>query len=277
MVAPCQARVPPPSALTDGGNRASISVLLTRFLTILLLAGAAAGQTPRHYICHRTNQPPILDGSLTGKAWARAPWTENFVDIQGDARPRPRFRTRAKLLWDDRSLYIGAELREPDVWATLTQHDSVIFHDNDFEVFLDPHGHGVEYFEFEINALNTSWDLFLPKPYRAGGHPDNSWEIPGLRSAVKINGTLNRPGDRDRGWTVTLAIPWDEITSRSAVQHPQQGHTWRINFSRVEWRSRPADRPRGEKEDNWVWSPQGEINMHAPEHWGYVQFAGPGR
>jgi len=26
------------------------------------------------------------------------------------------------------------------------------------------------------------------------------------------------------------------------------------------------------KEYNWVWSNQNEINMHAPEKWGYVQF-----
>ena len=26
-------------------------------------------------------------------------------------------------------------------------------------------------------------------------------------------------------------------------------------------------------EDNWVWSPQGVVNMHYPEMWGYVQFS----
>jgi hypothetical protein len=244
---------------------------------LLILCHCAAAQPPLRYVCQRTNQPPSLDGSLDGPAWARARWTDDFVDIQGRSLPKPRFRTRAKLLWDDRYLYIGAELREPDVWATLTQHDSVIFHDNDFEVFLDPHGNGVEYFEFEINALNTSWDLFLPKPYRAGGHADNSWDIPSLRSAVKINGTLNHPGDRDRGWSVTLAFPWDAFASRSDVHRPAPGDVWRINFSRVEWRSRPSDRPKSQKEDNWVWSPQGAINMHMPEHWGYVQFAAPAR
>ena len=27
------------------------------------------------------------------------------------------------------------------------------------------------------------------------------------------------------------------------------------------------------REDNWVWSPQGMIDMHRPEKWGYVQFS----
>ena len=60
-------------------------------------------------------------------------------------------------------------MEEPHVWGTLTKHDSVIFHDNDFEVFIDPNGDTLEYYEFEINALNTGWDLFLDKPYRQGG------------------------------------------------------------------------------------------------------------
>ena len=56
--------------------------------------------------------------------WKKAPWTTDFVDIEGDAKPTPRFHTRAKMLWDDNYLYIGAELEEPDVKATLTKHDS---------------------------------------------------------------------------------------------------------------------------------------------------------
>jgi hypothetical protein len=30
----------------------------------------------------------------------------------------------------------------------------------------------------------------------------------------------------------------------------------------------------GAKEDNWVWSPQGEVDMHIPSKWGYVLFSG---
>ena len=96
------------------------------------------------------------------------------------------------MLWDADYFYVGAELREPHVWGTLTAHDSVIFHDPDFEVFIDPNGDNHEYYEFEINALGTSWDLFLPKPYKDDGKPMNAWEIPGLKSAVFVDGTAER-------------------------------------------------------------------------------------
>jgi hypothetical protein len=233
---------------------------------------------PRSYVCYRAPAPLTIDGRLDEAAWAAVPWTEPFVDIEGNAKPAPRLRTRAKMLWDDQYFYVGAQLEEPHVWATLTRHDSVIFHDNDFEVFIDPNGDNHEYYEFEINALNTGWDLFLPQPYKDEGKAIHSWEIPGLRTAVYVEGTLNDPRDVDRGWSVEIAFPW-KVLGEAAYQAapPRDGDQWRVNFSRVEWRHEIVDgkyrKIKGQAEDNWVWSPQYVINMHRPETWGYVQFA----
>lgn len=234
--------------------------------------------TPRGYVARHTLNPPVIDGKLDDAAWATAPWTENFVDIEGSARPAPRFRTRAKMLWDDDHLYIAAELEEPHLWGTIRQHDAVIFHDPDFEVFIDPDGDTHGYFEFEINALNTSWDLMLPKPYMDGGKARNDWEIPGLKTAVHLRGTLNQPDDTDTGWTVELAFPWRAFSdSARPGKRPTDGERWRINFSRVEWRitteSGTYHKVPKTPEDNWVWSPQGVIDMHRPEMWGTVLFS----
>jgi hypothetical protein len=162
---------------------------------------------PKTYLCSYVHARIRIDGKLNETAWRKAVTTDLFVDIEGDAKPRPRFATRAKMLWDNQYFYIAAELEEPHLWATLTQRDSVIFHDNDFEVFIDPNGDRNEYYEFEINALNTGWDLFLPKPYRDGGKAQNSWDIAGLLTAVHLNGTLNNPRDADQGWSVEIALP----------------------------------------------------------------------
>jgi len=233
---------------------------------------------PRGYVCHRATSPVTIDGRLTDPAWADAPWTEPFVDIEGDKQPKPRFRTRVKMLWDDAALYIAAELEEPHVWATLTEHDAVIFYDNDFEVFLDPDGDSHLYAELELNARNTTWDLLLTKPYKDKGHAINAWEIAGLKTAVHVDGTLNDPRDTDRGWTLEIRWPWAGLKELTGVPvPPRDADRWRINFSRVEWDVavvggkyvKVLDRP----EHNWVWSPQGVIDMHRPERWGYLQFS----
>ena len=202
---------------------------------------------PKHYLCYRAPGPLELDGRLDKPFWKDAPWTDDFVDIEGDRRPKPRFRTRAKMLWDDRFLYLGAELEEPHVWGTLTERDSVIFHDNDFEVFLDPDGDGALYAELEINALNTAWDLLLVRAYLAGGPAVNGWDIAGLRTAVHVDGSLNDPSDADRGWSVEIAIPWAALKDIAGCPcPPRDGDLWRINFSRSSfpirwsWRCRVA-------------------------------------
>ncbi len=240
-----------------------------------------AGIVPRHYVCGRAGEAVKIDGKLDDAVWAQAAWTEDFVDIEGAAKPKPRLRTRAKMLWDAEYFYVAAEIEEPHVWATLTKHDSVIFYDPDFEVFIDPNGDSHEYYEFEINALNTGWDLYLPKPYKDGGKAQDEWEIPGLRTAVHVNGTLNDPSDKDVGWTVEIAFPWKvlgEHAHRSAP--PKEGDQWRVGFSRVEWAMETKDGKTAKvpntPENNWIWSPQGVIDMHRPERWGFVQFTEKG-
>ena len=111
--------------------------------------------SPRHYVAYRAAAAITMDGRLDEPAWAAAPWTDPFVDIEGDRRPAPRFRTRAKMLWDERCFYVAAEMEEPDVWGTITERDAVIFHDNDFEIFIDPDGDTHDYYELEVNALGT--------------------------------------------------------------------------------------------------------------------------
>jgi hypothetical protein len=239
---------------------------------------------PKHTIVYRTPSRLTVDGKLDEPAWQAAAWSDTFVDIEGDVRPRPRFTTRMKMLWDDEFLYIAADMLEPDIWGTLTTRDAVIFQDNDFEVFIDPDGDTHEYYELEVNALKTAWDLLLPEPYRDGGSAIDGWDIAGLQVGVDIRGTLNKPGDKDDGWSVELALPWKILEEASAHKRaPRDGEQWRINFSRVEWHTDIVDgryvkRTNSETkkplpEDNWVWSPQGAVNMHMPERWGVMQFS----
>ncbi len=280
---------------------------------------AQAGSSVSEYLCRRLPARPAaalrIDGRLEEPLWQQAEWSAEFMDIEGVTKPRPKYSTRMKMLWDDECLYIAAELQEPHVWGNLTRRDSIIFHDNDFEVFLDPEGDGLAYGELELNALNTVWDLRLPRPYRDGGQADDGWTIPGLRTGVSIQGTLNDASDVDQGWTIEIAIPWAGLETlndrekplRRAIRDgsvwrgwetfsdtdmvaqfkdvawpavvpltPREGTQWRINFSRVEWPHEVVNgrtrRQEGSREDNWVWSPQGVVDMHRPETWGILRF-----
>lgn len=247
----------------------------------------------RRYVCPRTAERIDLGGSEPDPAWDNIPMSAAFVDITGDPELAPRFETRVQMAWDDDYFYFRASLEEPHVWGTITEKNAVMFEDNDFEIFIDPDGDGLNYYEFEINALSSIWELSLPKPYGDGGKPRLGCNIDGLVSVVRIDGTLNDSSDTDRGWSVEVAIPWSGLREYHAEGRspPQTGDVWRINFSRVQWqheivdgryvRIPPHGTPLAESlnpeeqqhpEDNWVWSPQGQVNMHLPLRWGEVEF-----
>jgi len=260
------------------------------FYLFILAPGWLLGQhhasfeyAPQTYTCWYTEQAPVIDGKLDEALWAEAPNSALFGDIEGTIRAAPYFDTRVKMRWDDDYFYIGAELEEPHIWATYDKRDMVIFHENDFEVFIDPDGDTHHYYELEINARNTIWDLMLTKPYRNGGHAIDAWDIKGILHAIHVDGTLNDPSDTDRGWTIELALPWSVL--EEAARHsgaPRNREVWWVNFSRVQWRTEAVngvyqkqqdpDTGKPFREHNWVWSPQGAIAMHQPETWGMVEF-----
>jgi hypothetical protein len=117
------------------------------------LAACACAQvepiaTPHSYVAYALlqNETINIDGRLDDAAWAEVGWSEKFVDISGPVLfPTPYFDTAVKIRWDSTYLYIGALLQETQVWANQTLENSVIFNDNDFEVFVDPDGSSAFY------------------------------------------------------------------------------------------------------------------------------------
>lgn len=300
--------------MNDVGSMCTLLALAP--LSVLAIQASAepppALPSPKGYSARHVAKAPSIDGTLDDECWANAPWSDAFVDIEGDAKPLPRYRTRMKMLWDDTTLYIAAEMEEPDVWATYRTHDQVVFHEPDFEVFIDPNGDGKAYYELEVNCLGTIFDLYLHRMYRDGGPALHGWNCKGLRTGIVVHGSANEPRDTDTGWTLEWAIPFASLVPQPCDQPvdaaekarggaaPKLGESWRINFSRVQWKhnfeelgadgkragpKRPAAggaKPEGEApkyvktpstpEDNWVWSPQGVIDMHLPSRWGVVTF-----
>jgi len=242
---------------------------------------------PRTYVCKRATLPPQIDGKLDKPFWDNAPWSDEFEDIRwNSAAPAPYHRTRMKMLWDDNALYIGAYLEEDKIWSYQTERDCVIFHDNDFEVFIDPDGDTHNYYEFEMNALNTIWDLLLTKPYRDFRmKPINGFDISGITTAVHVDGIINEPSKEalNKGWSVEIMMPFKTLNEcANEAGGPVAGKYWRIDFSRVEWQTEVRNGRYEKKinpetgnpypEDNWIWSPIGLIDMHKPEMWGFLYF-----
>ena len=183
----------------------------------LTLTAGAASAAPT-YLLQRTAGPIAVDGVLDEPTWAKAAPASPLRDLSGGPSD---YAADIRMAYDDACLYVAARLPAKRLRATLTERDSVIYRDDDFEVFIDPFARGRDYLELEINQLGTVWDLFLTAPYR---DPEclalHDWDIKGLKTAVTLQGTLNDDTD-DQGWCVEIAWPWASIVGHS--NHPRTG------------------------------------------------------
>jgi len=236
---------------------------------------------PQTYYVQHVIDSIHIDGRDDETSWSKIPWTNSFQDIEGTHKPTPPLDTRVKMLWDKENLYLFAKLEEPHINGYLKQKDTIIYHDNDFEVFLKPNLRSPEYIEIEINALNTIMDLIMTKPYRFGGKANLNWDTKDIQSAVYHAGSLNNPNDKDDFWTVEMKIPVKSLKHFGEGNEVTPNEVWKINFSRVQWHydqtkggysKRKDNNGQTLPEENWVWSPIGLINMHYPERWGHIKF-----
>jgi len=229
-------------------------------------------QRPPHFISQKVNSSEIIiDGIIDEAAWELVAWSDEFQDIQGPEFIRPKQPTKMKILWSDSLLFIAAYLEENHIWAHIEEDEKIMYYDNDFEVFIDVNRDHHHYFEFEFDALNKKWDLYLEQAYRDSVKPDMAWNCKGLKHETHIYGSINQPeGKADSAWTIEIAIPIHELTGKLKA-----GDVWNVNFSRVQWKTSIEDGKYIKKklpEDNWVWSPTWQINIHRPEYWGQCYF-----
>lgn len=233
---------------------------------------------PKSYTLFNAESSIKIDGHLNEKSWIDAPWTDYFIDIEGESKPSPAYKTRVKMIWDNQYLYIAAQMEEPHIWANPKPATDIIFKDNVFKIFIDPDNNMNDDFEIQINPLNIMLFLVMNKPYRDGGKPVSGWEPTGYQSAVNIKGTLNNSLDTDKEWIVEIALPLAAL----GLNPEKQTSAFRVNFLRTGFDfkvengvySKALDTNGKSFAPHYAsWSSQGIINMHYPERWAYGIFS----
>ncbi len=234
---------------------------------------------PRYYVIYRATDSITIDGNINEKAWQDAKWLDSFIDHQYPYAPLPWKTTRVKMIYDDNYVYVAAQLQEENVWGHLTKRDTIAYYDNDFEIFLDPTANGINYFEFEYNALNLLFDMWHELDNHRGAYADPIFDCKGERHAIGVDGTLNYQYDIDNGWNVEVKIPLNELKEwNPEMSVPiKRGDTWRINFSRVQYmhvytQLFPYLLPFSPCED-WVLGPTDTGDLHIPELWPIAVFS----
>jgi hypothetical protein len=246
------------------------------------------------YDCLRVTEPIVIDGRLDETAWQQVEWSRSFVKM--DNGDPVELDSRVALLWDDDYLYAAFRFEDREIWGSMTAYHAHVYrHDSDAEIFCE--GDGV-YYELGVNAINTIYEVFwtwlepvvergdaelldrffstkhflyfAPRAdARLGRFGELAYELPGLKHAVQVDGSLNCPEIEDRGWTVEFALPWAGLAVLGKPVPPCQGDVWRIGASRCQHFHDAQGR---DVAVDWSWNRHGAVNMHIPERWSKVRF-----
>jgi len=213
------------------------------------------------YDCLRTRTPIRVDGLLDEPAWRRATPTRDFRLSSGKGAANAE--TRLKACWDTEHLYLAFQCLDRDIFSPYKRRDEPLYEGEVVEAFLSPGPALRRYFEFEVSPANVIFDARVDNPGpQAPMTVDRAWNAVGLRTAVQVHGTLNRRGDRDRSWTVEMALPFADL----GLDRPARvGDVWRANFYRID---------RGRPEEFEAWSPTlaDPPNFHVPSRFGKLAF-----
>ena len=223
---------------------------------------AVAPVARKRYVARRVTKGPKLDGKLDDAVWNAVPTTGPFVNtMTGGAADQ---KTEAKLLWDGKYLYVAFDNQDTDIWSTLTKRDDKLWTQEADELMIDADGNGKTYVELQVAPNGNVFDTYLPtyrkyedtidpkmKPY--------SWNSK-MIAKVSVDGTLNKHEDKDKVWTVEMAIPLEDVKGLDKTSPvkipPAVGDKWRINMFRM-------DQPQGKGQQASGWSPPMVGDFHA--------------
>jgi len=228
-------------------------------------------KAPRVPVMHAEKLEPAvtikLDGKLDEAAWKTAASTGPLVDVRtGEPNHAFPVNGEVKLLWNDAGIYVAFSVAETDLIGGFKkgEQDPHLWTKDTVEMMVDPDGDGdnKDYYEIQINPQNLVFDSQFdaynePKVEPDGPFGHQDWSA-NLKSAVSLDGTLDKSGDEDRGYTVEAFVPWKSF-SKAAKLPPEVGSSWRINFYAMK------------NNGGVAWSPiMGHGNFHKASRFGRV-------
>jgi hypothetical protein len=239
-----------------------ISLTLLIACSTPAVRSAVAEDVPTYEI-RRAASPPTIDGRLDEPVWRSAESVGDFVFPwwqQGEKE-----QTVAKMLWDEKCLYVSYDCKDAHIWSDHIERDSEVWKDDCVEVFTAPNpDQPHNYFNIEMNVRRAFLDQHHPDG--PGVEVPREWNSSGIKIAVTIEGTLNDDSDLDRSWILEAAIPFENFAGVAKRIPPAPRDAWRLNLNRLGGKTNPQFSQ---------WSPSGteEPQFHAPKYFGRVVFA----
>jgi hypothetical protein len=213
--------------------------------------GATSGGAPPAAVAIRRASPVVIDGRLDESSWKAATPITALRQRQPTEGAAASLSTDIRILFDDRALYIGARLSDPQgragVRAPRARRDQLLDGNGNNGAFnsltsdklvivLDPFHNHLDQALFEINPAGVRGEAF---------NGDDSWD-PVWEAATRVD---------DGGWIAELRIPYSQLRfSRDSVQ------TWGLQLWRYVDRLNERD----------MWSFRRQNESSGPAYYGHL-------
>jgi len=197
--------------------------------------------------------PKTLPWDLSSLDALSAVWADcaKISLLENMSGRQPRWGTEVRLGWNDEELHGLFLCQDLVPWDTETNPGLALWEEEAVEIFLDPFGDSLSYFEIRINTRNIVSEFFIRRT-RTGLKKDSRWHGEGLATACGI---------LPYGWVGGFQIPFASLGDC----HPVRSPIWRANFARI-------DRPNDQVRELSAWSPTLVDSFDVPQRFGIVRF-----
>jgi hypothetical protein len=161
--------------------------------------------------------PPRIDGRLDDEAWQTAQAIDDMVQNDPNNMEPPTERTLVKVLYDDRSVYVGVinYMRDPSKITTALGRRDTFPRSDSIKITFDPRHDHLTGFTFDSNPDGVQGDMTWYDDTRSSTDYDAVWEV---RSQIT-----------DEGWIAEFRIPFSQL--RFTIT-PGEPVVWGFNIRR---------------------------------------------
>jgi hypothetical protein len=177
-----------------------------------------------------------IDGHLRESVWRELPAYDEFLVIEPDLLTRPPHRTYVRLTYDDKGLYVAADMRQPPetLIGRLSGRDARKINRDSINLTLDTSGEGRYGFWFGINLGDALMDgTVLPERKFS-----NEWDGP-WRGRSQVT---------DTAWTAEFFIPWSAVSMPATGEQRTMGLYMSRKFAQADqrwgWPALPETQPK---------------------------------
>lgn len=213
-----------------------------------------------------------INGIMDEDAWQRCGSTHALVGPStGRPEPASQVQARARVCWDERALYVGMVVEDPDPLSPFGRQDvdpHLWEQASAVEIMLQPGdpGDNRTYVEVQVDIHGAVWDTWFDdynQPVGAG--PDGARRYGHQEWSANVERMVTvEPAERR--YVVEIALPWASLPPARTAVPPAAGDTWRLNVYSF----------KNGQRDALAWSPiLGQGNFHRAARFGRLTFAGP--